>query len=221
MDIPNVIAAPRSSGRATSLAQTDEEVSKLEFLRLLTTQLQYQDPMQPMDNTEFTAQLAQFSSLEQLTDLNGKIDTLISRQAGLSTIEALGFLGRQVDVPAHSLSLAEGAPATFRIQLPADAAQVTATVVDAAGNPVATVEMGSLPTGFHEARWDGRDRDGNRLPPDDYAVRVAALDVHGNPLEATPFVNQTVTGLDLSGDEPWLLTQGGRTPLAGVIELHD
>jgi flagellar basal-body rod modification protein FlgD len=219
MEVQNSLAAALAP-TAQAAGADGNAVDKLEFLKLLTTQLQYQDPLDPMDNTAFTAQLAQFSSLEQLTNLNGKFDDLLASQAGLSTLQALGFLGRQVEAPVEQLHLDDGGNLPLRVDLAGDAAQVAVTVTDDAGKLISTVDLGALPQGVHRATWDGMTRDGSRAVAGDYHLAVSAIDGDGNPIATQLIGAQTVTGIDLSGTEPWLLTTLGRTPISAIHELY-
>lgn len=218
MQIPNIAA---TTPAAPSTTNNQAQVDKLQFLQLLTTQLQYQDPLNPMDNTEFTAQLAQFSSLEQLTDLNKGMESLITAQAGMANLQALSYLGHQVAAPTHYLSLPESGDAPFQVQLPDGADEVVVTVRDATGTVLATNHLGALGPGFHDAVWDGQTHDALRAATGDYAVEVGAIDADGNPVAAQLFGKQRVTGIDLSGPKPAVLTSAGSVPLSQVVQLSD
>jgi len=219
MEIHNTLPASLS-GAAPAAATDAGQVDKLEFLNLLTTQLQYQDPLDPMDNTAFTAQLAQFSSLEQLTNLNGKFDDMLASQAGLSTLQALGFLGREVEAPVDHLHLEEGGTLPIHVTVGSETAQTLVSVVDNRGQIVATLDLGALPAGVHQATWDGRTKDGVTAPAGDYWLEAGAVDADGNPISAQVLGAHTVTGIDLSGDEPWILTADSRLPLSSIYKLY-
>jgi len=219
MEIQNTL--PSGSAGATSPARTDAgQVDKLEFLNLLTTQLQYQDPLDPMDNTAFTAQLAQFSSLEQLTNLNDKFDDMLASQAGLTTLQALGFLGREIEAPVDHLTLTEGGTMPFRVTVGGETAQTRVSVVDTRGEVVATLDLGALPPGAHQATWDGRNSQGVAAAPGDYYLAAAGIDANGNPISTQVLGTQTVTGIDLSGNEPGILTADQRIPLSAIYQLY-
>ncbi len=219
MQISNIASSATTAAPSTTHDQA--QVDKLQFLKLLTTQLQYQDPMNPMANTEFTAQLAQFSSLEQLTDLNKGMETLIAAQAGTANLQALSYLGHQIAAPTHHLSLPESGDAPFQVQLPDGADDVVVTVRDASGGVVATNHLGALPPGLHAAVWDGQTSDAARAATGDYAVEVGAIDADGNPVAVQLLGNQQVTGIDLSGAEPAVLTPRGSVPLSRVVQLTE
>jgi flagellar basal-body rod modification protein FlgD len=219
MEIQNTV--PSSLTGAASTAITDAgQVDKLEFLKLLTTQLQYQDPLDPMDNTAFTAQLAQFSSLEQLTNLNDKFDDMLASQAGLSTLQALGFLGREIEAPVDRLHLDAGGTLPIHVTVGSETAQTLVSVVDNRGEVVATLDLGTLAAGVHQATWDGLTKEGVAAPEGDYYLEAGAIDADGNPISAQVLGAQTVTGIDLSGEEPWVLTADSRLPLSAIYKLY-
>ncbi|RMF80340.1 MAG: flagellar hook assembly protein FlgD [Nitrospirae bacterium] len=197
------------------------QVDKLQFLKLLTTQLQYQDPLNPMDNTEFTAQLAQFSSLEQLTHLNDGMERLLAAESGIGRLQALGYLGHTVEAPVDRVTLPEQGDARFQVRLEQAADDVVVTLRDGSGNAVATDHLGPLGAGVQPAAWDGLDANGTRLPAGEYRIEVGAVDGDGNPVSATPLGPIRVTGVDLSGAEPALLTGAGRVALSEVAELRE
>ncbi len=219
MQISNLSSLPETT--APSAKNDQAQVDKLQFLKLLTTQLQYQDPLNPMDNTEFTAQLAQFSSLEQLTDLNKGMDSLIAGQAGMANLQALSYLGHQVAAPTDHLTLPASGEVPFQVQLPEGADDVVVTIRDASGAVVATNHLGALPPGLHAATWDGQTQDGVRAAAGDYQVEVGAVDADGNPISVQLVGRQQVTGIDLSGDEPAVLTAAGPVPLSQVVQLTE
>jgi len=219
MEIPNNLPGSLS-GAAPAAATNAGQVDKLEFLNLLTTQLQYQDPLDPMDNTAFTAQLAQFSSLEQLTNLNGKFDDMLASQAGITTLQALGFLGREIEAPVDHLALAEGGTIPFRVTVGDETAQTRVSVVSRNGEVVAAMDLGALPPGVHQATWDGQTSQGVAAPAGDYYLQAAAIDANGNPVSTQVLGTQAVTGIDLSGDEPGILTADQRIPLSAIYQLY-
>ena len=115
------------------------------FLQLLTTQLKFQDPLKPMDNTQFVTQLAQFSQLEQSTDLNKRMDSSIEYLSSLNTYGAAGLLGREVQVSGGGVALGSDRPVSVHYRLDGNAARVGIRIVDAAGSGLtdkAIEEMG-------------------------------------------------------------------------------
>jgi flagellar basal-body rod modification protein FlgD len=150
------------------------------FLTMLTTQLQNQDPLSPMDSTEFTNQLVQFSQLEQQINQSGKLDDLIAMQQSAETAAALGYLGNEVEM-ISSIALLDGGEARFAYSLPSQAASTTVTIFDEDGNIVRTM-AGETEAGRHDVTWDGTNDQGVQLADGAYSILVSANDENDDPL---------------------------------------
>lgn len=146
---------------------------KMQFLTLLTTQLQNQDPMNPMENAEITSQLAQLSTVEGIEKLNTMMSKLVAAQESAEGLQAAALVGRGVLVEGKSLQLTEaGAVGGFEIDGPASS--VTLSIKDASGIEVASVDLTDLEAGSHNYVWDGTAKDGSRAADGLYTVSVAA-----------------------------------------------
>lgn len=153
------------------------------FLKLLTTQLQYQDPLSPMDTTEFTNQLTQFSQVEQAINTNTQLKSLIALQQANQSLDALGYLGRTVEAISDSLSL-NGGQATILYSLPPGAAATVLTIRDGGGGLVRAIS-GEISQGRHEFAWDGTNNQGTVVPDGAYQVALSAFDSEGNVIEGS------------------------------------
>lgn len=189
------------------------------FLRLLTTQLQYQDPLNPMDNTQFVTQLAQFSQLEQSTDLNRRMDSSLDYLASLNTYGAAGLLGREVQVSGGGVALGSERPVSMRFRLDENAARVGVRMVDSAGATVRLIDAGARGAGMQTLSWDGRDGDGRLLPNGAYTYQVGALNVEGEPVGAATFTVGRVTGVSAEGGVVSLTVNGERVPASDVVAI--
>src|SRR5262249_14066280 len=142
------------------------------FLTLLTTQLQNQDPLSPMDSNQFTQQLVEFSQVEQQIDTNNNLQSLIALGQSNTLSSSASYLGKSI-----TLTPANGAPqnssCTWRYAPGADAANTTLTVTDSTGKVVYT-EPGETSSGGHDFTWDGTDSSGNQLPDGVYKLSVAS-----------------------------------------------
>lgn len=195
-------------------------MGKEDFLKLLVAQLSQQDPLNPQDGAEFVAQLAQFSSVEQLMNIRGGLDTLALAQQASTSAQVVGFIGREVVALGDQVRLDAGAgEASFA--LGADAASVTVDVVNGEGKTVASVDGGRLGAGEQTVRLAGvRDADGNALEGD-YTFRVRAKDAKGNAIDATTFTRGLVTGVTFENGYPELmLANGRRLSLADVVRVE-
>jgi flagellar basal-body rod modification protein FlgD len=189
-------------------AQKTNELGLNSFLRLLIAQLEHQDPLNPKNDTEFIAQLAQFSSLEQLTYINkgiASMETLFNQQ---DLLGAVSFIGKEVTAGGYSLSKEGSRVSTLHFSLPEPSMDAFANIFDAHGNLLRTVHFGPRQAGKHEFVWDGQDHAGNAAKDGLYYVAMAAEGVHGQPVLVDMSVSGAVSGVS---------TQGGRT----VLRLND
>ncbi|MEM7169521.1 MAG: flagellar hook capping FlgD N-terminal domain-containing protein [Pseudomonadota bacterium] len=193
-----------NSGSITDAGSLSETFDN--FLTLLTTQLQNQDPLSPMDTNQFTEQLVQFSSVEQALATNEKLDQLISLQGGSNLNAAVAYLGNEITASGEQLSLQDG---TARISYTLGTAAAEATLL--ISNPAGTV-LRALPidteAGRHDVTWDGTDAQGNSLPDGVYNFTVAARDGDGEPLTATQEFHGTVTGVRTDNGNITLVSGG-------------
>ncbi|HFD14675.1 MAG TPA: hypothetical protein ENJ38_00025 [Rhodospirillales bacterium] len=170
-----------TAGTGTTLNKNNFAIKFEEFLKLLTIQLQNQDPTAPMDSEKFTQQLTQFSAVEQAIRTNSRLDTLIDISRANQIVSAASYVGQQVELRTDRIYLPAVGDAAIAYSLPRSAADVRLKVLGEDGEVLAET---SLPTdaGFHEARWDGLNEAGVRLPSGDYRVEIEARDERGQPI---------------------------------------
>ncbi len=194
-------------------------LGKDDFLMLLVTELQNQDPLNPMDNSEFVAQLAQFSALEQLTNANKNLETLQMYQNSLNNAQAVGMIGKDITASGNTMELAEGADATLEFDLPANAADVSVDIFNSAGNFVTTLQAGAMGAGHHSLTWNGTDSDAEDVPAGIYMFEVHAIGEDNVPLETDKYTQGRVTGVTYRNGSPYLMTGDNLVPLAAVREV--
>ena len=194
-------------------------LDKNSFLKLLTTQLQQQDPTAPMDSNAFVAQLAQFSSVEALENMGGKLDTISMAQANANQLAVPQMIGKEVTYQSSQVSVTSGQPATFSVGLGDAAAAVTATIQDATGKVVKTITVGARAAGTSAVTWDGTDARGNPVAAGKYFVTVSAKSAAGAAVTATTSVRGVVTGVSFDGSVPQLLVNGTTVKLADVTQI--
>lgn len=214
-------------GTATSALTTSETTTKDkttlgkdDFLKLLMTQISSQDPLNPMDNEAFVAQLAQFSSLEQLQTANGSLNNLLTAQVANNQTTAASLVGKVASYKTDSVGLTSGVPTTINTTLAANAAAVTVTVSDANGKVVRTLRTGSHEKGDAQIAWDGRDDGGNTLPTGTYSVKVAANDLTGASVAVENRGRGLIEGVSFENGVPQLISGGLRISLSDVTEIH-
>ncbi|MDQ7018481.1 MAG: flagellar hook assembly protein FlgD [Robiginitomaculum sp.] len=189
------------------------------FLTLLTEQLKNQDPLSPLDSTQFVDQLVQFSGVEQQINQNKNLESLINLNAANSATAAVGFIGKEVDVLNTTAPLANG-NAQWSYATQSDAASVSILVKDANGKVVFKAD-GNTATGTHTFNWDGRDNVGTLLADGNYDLEVSALDNDGNLVSTSVTTTRVITGADFSGTEPALLVGNERIAFANILAVRE
>lgn len=208
---------------ALSGSSLDKEIGKDAFLKLLVAQLRNQNPLNPLQGTDFIAQTAQFTSLEQLQQINASLAQLAASSTSGNSVSldaalASNYLGKVVTANGTIVELGGGSPATLRYNLPVDAT-VAIQVSDLQGNPVRTLQLGLQPAGRGKILFDGLDDDGRTLPPGRYLYKVAATDAFGGSVAGAGTAVGQVTALSFEGTEPLLTVDGGLIPLSAVSRV--
>ncbi len=221
MSIVEINSAPNSGGIASPGSQTKNILDKDAFLNLLVTQLQFQDPLNPMESTEFTAQLAQFSSLEQLQGINNNMEMLQASQDLENTFRAVDFIGRSVKASSNTLLLTNGVSGGIQFELEADAKAVFINIYDSLGNFVRGVEKGTLNAGEHAVAWDGNDNKGHKVPDGTYTIEVLATDANDEMVNTKTFTTGKVTGVTFNNGNPYLLVGNRMIAVGDVIRITE
>lgn len=211
----NVNAA--STADSTKLNQDFDQ-----FLTLLTTQLQNQDPLSPMDSSEFTNQLVQFSSVEQQIKSNTLLENLLSTQTLNMTALGVSFIGKDVEVEAKDFKFTSGKSSPLAYSLPSEATTGTVTIVDENGETVYSKAIDTA-SGRHEFTWDGKDNNGQPVASGTYTLKVAALTEDNTSLNVTTFVPGHVSALE-SDDTTGglvLVVDGQKIPLTNVRKISE
>jgi flagellar basal-body rod modification protein FlgD len=217
--IDPLLAATLNGTTPAPKASPNDQIDQQQFLTLFIAQLQNQDPLAPMEPEQLTAQLAQLSSLEQLTGINERLDALTAATVGSQATTALGLIGRTVDVETSRFALKDGAPPELSYRLGATA-PVTVAIVDANGKTVRTMELGTAAAGTHALDFDGKDGAGNALPDGTYTIRAtASVDGAVVPLSVT--MRARVVGANLAGVPPTIDVGGLDVPLDQVRAVHE
>jgi flagellar basal-body rod modification protein FlgD len=220
MPISSVTSAttPQAAAAAGAAPAPDRDT----FLKLLVAQLSHQDPLQPTQGTEFVAQLAQFSMVEQSIAQSAKLDTVSLQLSGIASNEAVGLVGKQVTVRGDALTWDGTNPAQGGATLATEAASVKATIVDAQGNAVRTVDLGGKPAGALSYTWDGLDDSGNPVPAGTYSVRFTATSAAGTPVTVTSETQGTVKEVSFDKGYPEMLLENGvRAAISELIRVAD
>ena len=203
---------PSSVSRST-------ELGKDAFLHLLITQLQNQDPLNPTDAVEFTAQLAQFSSLEQLNNINGNLEQLQDYQASINNSQAVWMIGKEVTADGNYIELINGEPVGCNFSLDKNADVVVVSIYDNTGQFVKSFESQSLNAGQHTLLWDGTNSDGYPVANGSYTFEIMAADANGLKINATTFFSGTVNKLTFEDNTTYLISGDHKISLGDVIQV--
>jgi flagellar basal-body rod modification protein FlgD len=216
MQIPAV--GPSIDPSLGGSAQADGALGKDAFLHLLVTQLANQNPLSPVQDQEFVAQLAQFSSLEQLENLNSTMNASVLLTQSLNNSLATNLIGKEVLITGSRQELASTGEGTWQITL-AGEGDVTASVRDASGAVVRTIAVGRKGAGAHEIVWDGLDDSGARVPEGTYELEVTAVDSSGSSVAVETKVRALVTGVRFIDGLGYLMLGDVSLPLGSVVEV--
>jgi flagellar basal-body rod modification protein FlgD len=185
-----------------------KEVGQEEFLELMTTQLQNQDPFKPMESGDFLTQIAQFSTVEGIGDLNAGFEQLSSSLVSNQALQASNLIGRSVLAPTGVASLQPGGSIRGSAQLPAASGDVTVSVYDQAGQLIRRIDLGSQAAGNVDFQWDGLRDDGQFAAPGNYFVSTEAS-VDGTNEAVDTLLASEVRSVTLSNSGGLLLDLDG------------
>ncbi len=214
MDIPGIASASDFT-RTTPASGPNKTLGKEDFLRLLTAQMKAQNPLNPMDSTGFTAQLAQFSSLEQLTNISSELTSMAQSQSALQSTLATDLIGKRVQVAGNTITLNGEADLTY--MLGSASSKTTISIYDANGNLVRTASVGQAGAGEQTYHWDGRDANGNAMPAGQYTYAVAAVDSADRTVQSQPLTTGTIPGVSFDTNTTYLIVDGNREVKLGDI----
>jgi flagellar basal-body rod modification protein FlgD len=176
------------------------------FLTLLTTQLQNQNPLDPLDTNQFTQQLVEFASVEQQLKTNDQLSSLVSLQQTTQATQALGFVGKTAVVSGNTTALTNS-QASWELDIPS-ASTVNLTIANSKGQ---TVFTGNYPADAGNAQgftWNGQGNDGTQWPDGQYTLTATTLDSSGKPVAIATRVGGTVSSVDLTQTPPLLSING-------------
>lgn len=200
---------------STSVAvTTDEATTSLtseDFLTLLVTELEYQDPTEPMDNTEMVNQLTQYSQLDELGEMNDKLDTLMENLSSMAASSGLDYLGKQVEAEGYTVSKSDDDISTLYVGLDEEAESLFINIYNESGSIVTTDVLTQVEAGTFAYQWDGTDSDGNAADDGYYYILLSAENSDGDSIDVTTTTTGTVTGISNTDDGVIFTLDDGRT----------
>jgi flagellar basal-body rod modification protein FlgD len=201
-----------SSG-TTNAAATNKVLGQDDFLKMLIAQLQNQDPLNPLQGADFAAQLAQFSSLDQLTQMNTQLSALTSSLSSTNNSQLVGLIGNAVVANGNSITVS-GATTQLAYNLSQNARQGTIKINDSQGNLVQTLAFGSQQAGSNTMNWNTAS-----VQPGTYTFTVSAVDAKGGPVTASTMTTGLVTGVTFQNGVPYLSVNGQSIAFGDILYI--
>lgn len=207
----------------TDQAKGKTELGKDDFLKLMMSQLKYQDPLNPMDGTQYSAQLAQFSSLEQLSNINTSLNNSINANyllaQSVNNTMAVSLIGKEIKLSGGSFSYSGETNIDLGYKLPADARSATINIYDSTGKLVKSVDESNILSGEHKLSWDFTDNNGNKLPLGNYKFEVKAKDYNGDDLAVDIYKMGVISSVKYTEQGTKLMVGNSEYSLSDVSEI--
>ncbi len=203
----------------TSTKKKEDALGQGDFLRLMTTQLQHQDPLKPMENSAFLGQLAQFSTVQGIQDLNSQVQSFSSAMGSDQILRGAALVGHDVLVPSTKLALPETGETKGVVASPS-AGRVLFEITDANGQKVHEFSVSADRAGETAFSWDGTNANGERLPAGNYSVAAVHSDNNGKSTKLDTYVQGRVDSVTIGSDGLYLNLPGlGTAPLDYVLRI--
>lgn len=217
--VPGAVPAAGAAGAVPGASAATAADTQDRFLKLLVAQLKNQDPLNPVDNSQVTSQMAQISTVQGIENLNRTMTDFARSNGAGSAAGSVGLLGHSVLSAGETFQYVPGTTgaATVGFQLQGAAKTVQVDIVDGAGRVVSTQTLTDQLSGTHTVAWDGRDMRGNVVPAGPVSVRVSATDGQ-KPVDATALVPRRVTGLTQTAAGVQLQLEGGSTTTPADVQ---
>jgi len=220
MTISNIGNTGASNGSDTAAARQSISKTYNVFLEMLTTQLKYQDPLDPMDTDDMTNQLVSFNQVEQAISTNEKLDDLITQGTANQLTEASGLVGLKAEHAGTTIKRQTGYPAgEWSYNLALNSKSTTLDIINESGTVVQSLR-GFTSAGWHDVNWDGTDSAGNPVPDGNYTLRINALDESGEPVATSTTVTDVIRTATLDGSKAVLEIGASAVPLTDILAIR-
>jgi flagellar basal-body rod modification protein FlgD len=211
-------AAAAQNSQSTSV-QRKTALSQEDFLKLFTKQLQYQNPLAPMDNYQMSAQMAQLTTVQALGDLTKSMQNLEAYQASASSLQAVGLIGKKVEATGNTVSIGQDNTVSGGSYQLAKPGHAYIQIFDANGNMVRVIDDGVKDTSKQKFTWDGKNQQGAALPAGNYAFKVSAVDEKNQSIQVTTSKIATVTGVSFENGIAYLNLGPDRITMSDLIAV--
>jgi len=216
------LSALAGIGPSSATPQGSNKLGKEEFLKLLTTQLANQDPLDPVDNQAFIAQLAQFATVEQQSQMNSTLESLLVAQASSNQTNVAVLVGKEISFKSNEVALPAMGQVEVHGKLSDASTKVSAIIKDQNGKTVRTLVLtGDRAAGEFSFQWDGLDSNGQRANAGNYTVTLTAADKDNKSVPVSTSGKGRATGVSFAEGYPQLIINGVRVRLSDVLEVHE
>lgn len=175
------------------------DLDRSDFMTLFITQMQHQDPLEPMDSTDMASQLAQFSNMEATMKMSDNLEKLLGYQVSQNNLQLLTLIGKEVQGTGNSMGVVEGKVSTTQYTLADAANSCRIEIYDSAGRMADTVELGYAASGMHELTWDAKTPSGTVVDDGQYTYKVVAMSALGQKVDVDYRSTGRVTGVNFDG----------------------
>ena len=196
-----------STSSLTAGSAADVKATKDNFLKLLVTQMKYQDPMNPMDSAQMTSQIAQLNTVEGINQLNATVSNLQASLMASQSMQSASLIGKTILADGNSISLLNGS-ANLSMRLEGAAESVVIDVINASGRIIKSTDLGANAAGIKSFTWDGSTNEGGVAPNGQYTFQVNAKKLN-QTVAVTPLIQATVSGVELTSAGPQLSLNNG------------
>jgi len=217
MSVGPVASTSTSNSQATAGTKKNT-LTQEDFLKLFTTQMRFQNPLEPLDNFQMATQLAQFNTVDSLTRMNETLTQLMASQNSMSQLQAAGLIGKKVETQGNRLAIQQGAVGEGMYQL-ARPANVVIQIMNSQGGLVRQIDAGVRDTSRQTIGWKGQNQAGAALPDGLYTFRVIAVDSQGQAVPVTPYRIGTVEGVSLENGAVTLQVNGDKVAFNDILSI--
>ncbi|MGA2955269.1 MAG: flagellar hook capping FlgD N-terminal domain-containing protein [Thermodesulfobacteriota bacterium] len=217
---PTVVTPTVNSSSTAASAQSITTLTQQDFMNLFVAQMQYQNPLEPMSDSDMATQLAQLNTVNALTTMNNTLNEMMTNQASQNNLQATSLIGKTIEATGNSLSIQNGVVSNGAYQL-SQPGNVTIQISDSSGNLVRQINAGSQDTSMQSIGWDGKNQQGVTLPDGTYTFQVSATDQSGNAVSATTYLLGTVNGVSFQNGAAVYQVGGNNINFSDILAISN
>lgn len=223
-DVATALGTNAYNSNPVDQAKGKSSLGKDDFMKLMISQMKYQDPTNPMDSSQFSAQLAQFSSLEQLTNMNESLKTSINANylltKSVNNTMSTALIGKDIKLGGSGIIYNGQKDVSLGYKLPSDGKEVTMKIYDGNGKLVKTIENMDSSAGSHKLSWDFSDDNGNKLPEGNYSFEVTAKSTNGENMATEIFKYGNIDSVRFTESGTKIVIGNAEYDLSDVLEIY-